>query len=193
MNEYITQFLKMIFAKTNTLTIIDVLVLHFHMNFKQEMYHVGLGKKYGIRDVDISNSYDNLRSENLITFDSESKTITVKTKGQKFFNNKISKKIAFHILKDVREKWFDKLWAVYPIKIGKKKSKELFLSINFTEEMFNLVMSSIDKQVKYKAHMDAKNEFYPQFKHLERWIKNEEWDNEVPDINTKKVITLGRN
>ena len=40
--------------------------------------------------------------------------------------------------------------------------------------------------------MDSIQKFHPEFKHLERWIKNEEWDNEVPDVDEKKVIKLGR-
>ena len=47
-------------------------------------------------------------------------------------------------------------------------------------------------QIKYKDFMDRSNNFYPQFKHLERWIKNEEWDNEVPDVNQTKIVNLGR-
>jgi len=192
MNELIIQFLKISFDKASALTIVDVLVLHFHKNFRNEMYHKGLIDKYGLKDVNISNSYTELRKQNYLTFNENTKVVKVTAKGSKLFNGNVSKKIAFHILKDVRATWFEKLWKLYPIKIGKKVSKEIFLSINLTEEMFTSILSSLEKQIKYKTHMDYKDEFHPQFKHLERWIKNEEWDNEVPDVIDKKMIILGR-
>lgn len=190
MNELIIQFLKIAFAKAPELTIQDVLILHFHKNFRVEMYHKGLTDKYGLHEGNIYKSYKKLRDNNYITHDG--KTIIVKPKGKSLFNGKLSKKVAYHVLKDVREKWFDKLWKLYPIKIGKKKSKQLFLDINLTEDMFIYILDSLQKQIKYKNHMDSIQKFHPEFKHLERWIKNEEWDNEVPDVDEKKVIKLGR-
>ena len=192
MNDFIIQFLKMCFNKTNSLTIVDVLVLHFHKNFKEEMYHSGLLNKYGFTDKIIAKSYSLLRDENYITFSEKSKIVTVRPKADLFFNNKISKKIAYSVLKDVRESWFEKMWKLYPIKIGKKKSKLLFMKIDITEQMYDYIIKSLNKQIIYKKHMDDKNLFHPEFKHLERWINNEEWDNEVPDVNNKKVINLGR-
>ena len=192
MNELIIQFLKISFDKANALTIVDVLVLHFHKNFRDEMYHKGLIDKYGLKDNNISISYTRLRKQNYLTFNENTKLVKVTAKGVKLFKGSISKKIAFHILEDVRVTWFEKLWKLYPIKIGKKKSKEIFLSINLTEDLFTYILSSLEKQIKYKVHMDYKDEFHPQFKHLERWIKNEEWDNEVPEVIDKKMIILGR-
>jgi hypothetical protein len=192
MNEFVKQMLKMVFAKSSTLTITDMLVLHFHKNFKKEMYHKGLKDKYGFNDKNIWKSYSKLRDENYITFNESNKIITTRPKADLFFNTKVSKKVAYNVLKDVREKWFEKLWKAYPIKIGKKKSKGLFMKINLTEQMFNYILESLDKQIIYKKHMDSKEQFHPEFKHLERWINNEEWDNEVPEINQKKIINLGR-
>ena len=192
MNSFIIQMLKMVFAKTSTLTVADVLVLHFHKNFRDKMYHEGLSKKYGFDDKIIYKAYRKLRDENYITYNEESKVVTCRPKADTFFNTKVSKKVAHNVLKDVREKWFEKLWKLYPIKIGKKKSKELFMKVKLTEQMFNYILDSLNKQIIYKKHMDSTEQFYPEFKHLERWIKNEEWDNEVPEINQKKIINLGR-
>ena len=115
MNELIIQFLKIAFAKAPELTIQDVLILHFHKNFRVEMYHKGLTDKYGLHEGNIYKSYKKLRDNNYITHDG--KTIIVKPKGKSLFNGKLSKKVAYHVLKDVREKWFEKLWKLYPIKI----------------------------------------------------------------------------
>lgn len=180
MNDLIIKLYSKVFKSTDSLTVVEVLVLHYHYAYSEEPFHDGLMNKVGIDAPYLQDIYDALIFRKLLTSE-----YGITSKGKEAINGKRE-------LKNTREAWFDKLWSLYPIKIGKKKSKEIFLSLKIDEEMFKFIYNSLTNQMKYKDFMDRGNNFYPQFKHLERWLKNEEWDNEVPDINQTKIVNLGR-
>ena len=180
MNDLIVKLYSKVFKSTDSLTVVEVLVLHYHYAYTAEPYHSGILEKLGINKPTLTTIYQRLVVNGFLSDD-----FIVTTKGK---NVLLGKKVK----KDTREDWFDKLWSLYPVKIGKKKSKEVFMGITMDNELFEFLYKSLTMQIKYKDFMDRGNNFYPQFKHLERWLKNEEWDNEVPDINQNKVINLGR-
>tara|TARA_R110000823_G_scaffold64657_13_gene151719 strand:+ start:4191 stop:4733 length:543 start_codon:yes stop_codon:yes gene_type:complete len=180
MNDLIVKLYSKVFKSTDSLTVVEVLVLHYHYAYSEEPFHDGLMHKVGIDAPHLQDVYDSLILKKLLNSE-----YCVTSKGKQVING-------VRIKKNTREDWFDKMWELYPVKIGKKKSKELFLGLAIDEEKFKFIYNSLTMQIKYKDFMDRSNNFYPQFKHLERWIKNEEWDNEVPDVNQTKIVNLGR-
>jgi len=180
MNELIIKLYSKVFKSTDALTVVEVLVLHYHYAYSEKPFHDGIMDKVGINAHLLQDVYNKLIKEGFLNSE-----YCITSKGKKVINGKRE-------LKNTRDDWFDKLWNLYPVKIGKKKSKEIFLALKIDEEMFKFIYNSLTMQIKYKDFMDRNNNFYPQFKHLERWIKNEEWDNEVPDVNQTKIVNLNR-
>ena len=180
MNDLIIKLYSNVFKSTDALTVVEVLVLHYHYAYTEEPFHKGIMEKVGIDAHLLSDIYEKLVNEGYLDTGH-----SITSKGKKVIEGK-------RIKRNTREDWFEKFWKLYPIKIGKKKSKEIFLSIKMDEEMFKFIYNSLNKQVKYKLYMDSIDDFYPRFKHCQRWLKNEEWDNEVPDVNQTKIINLGR-
>tara|TARA_R110002012_G_scaffold154601_1_gene315372 strand:- start:2767 stop:3312 length:546 start_codon:yes stop_codon:yes gene_type:complete len=180
MNDLIVKLYNKVFKSTDALTVVEVLVLHYHYAYTKEPFHTGIMEKVGIDAPHLQDIYHKLIENKLLDAD-----YNITSKGKKVINGQ-------RVAKNTRDDWFEKFWKMYPIKIGKKKSKEIFMKLKFDEEMFKFVYNSLVKQLKYKDFMDRQDKFYPHFKHCERWLRNEEWDNEVPDINQTKIVNLNR-
>lgn len=81
---------------------------------------------------------------------------------------------------------FDRLWAAYPKTNGSKKAAfkrycDKNLRLPRHEYHVDEMLYAIDTQIRYKAWRDRNNEFCAEFPFLEKWLKEERWDN-LPDV-----------
>ena len=180
MHDLIVNLYNKVFKSTNELSVVDVLVIHYHYAYTNEPFHSGIMDRVGIDAHLLSDIYNKLVR---LGYLDSGHQVTVK--GLSIKNNTNAKSTS-------RSIWFDKFWSAYPIKIGKKKSREIFMKIKMDKQKFDFIYESLQRQIKYRNHMDSIGEFYPKFKHPERWLRNEEWDNEVPDVQDKKIVKLNR-
>ena len=88
---------------------------------------------------------------------------------------------------------FDMFWKEYPKKTVKKQAKEQWFKLNADKKLFNKIMKELDMQNKHKMYLKQKNEFYAPFQDAIRWIKNERWTDETPNVRKANTITLNRN
>jgi hypothetical protein len=87
---------------------------------------------------------------------------------------------------------FDKFWKLYPKKTLKKQAKEKWYKLNPDEFLFSIILEQLNYQIKYKEYCNKNNTFCAEFQDAVRWIRNERWTDEVPQIKPKTVI-LNRN
>jgi len=89
---------------------------------------------------------------------------------------------------------FDELWLNWPREgqaVGpKKKAKEMYAKKVKTEELHNLVMISIFGMKVWRAHLHSTNSFVPQLPHVFRWIRDERWEDEIPEMVVKEKQSI---
>ena len=95
---------------------------------------------------------------------------------------------------------FEKAWVVYPKTNGSKtdafKAWEKVVTPVLNELMLDAITDAIEAQKKYKASMDRRQEFCPEFPFMQKWINGRRWENqtlEVPGVQgTDAERTPGR-
>lgn len=86
------------------------------------------------------------------------------------------------------EEWFNAFWTAYPNKANKKKSKERFLKICTSEEMFNIIMDGMKKTVIAKANAEG-TQYIPM---ASTWLNGERWNDEPYREPTKSKSNIVR-
>ena len=76
---------------------------------------------------------------------------------------------------------FEELWKAYPIagRRGKQKSEDEFKKLHVDQLNFDAMIQALEKQIIHKATSERERKFCPEFPHLERWIKNRRWEDEL--------------
>jgi uncharacterized protein YdaU (DUF1376 family) len=86
---------------------------------------------------------------------------------------------------------FELLWSSFDSAYGDKGSKKNALSqwikINPDTELFGLIMNGIYKQRSEKQMKQSAGEFYAPFQHVERWLKNRRWEDEISVVNFSRT------
>lgn len=86
---------------------------------------------------------------------------------------------------------FDLLWSSFDSAYGDKGSKKNALSqwikINPDNELFGLIMDGLYKQQSEKQMKQSNGEFYAPFQHVERWLKNRRWEDEISIVNFSRA------
>lgn len=85
------------------------------------------------------------------------------------------------------EEWFNAFWTAYPNKANKKKSKERFLKICTSEEIFNTIMDGMKKTVIAKANAEG-TQYIPM---ASTWLNGERWNDEPYREPTKSKSNYG--
>jgi len=79
--------------------------------------------------------------------------------------------------------WFDSLWDSFDPSFGEKGSRKnaltQFKRINPDQQLFDLILASAEKQLSVKRMQDANGTFFAPFQHVERWLKNRRWEDEI--------------
>lgn len=86
------------------------------------------------------------------------------------------------------EEWFNAFWTAYPNKANKKKSKERFLKICTSEEIFNTIMDGMKKTVIAKANVEG-TQYIPM---ASTWLNGERWNDEPYREPTKSKSNIVR-
>ena len=86
------------------------------------------------------------------------------------------------------EEWFNAFWTAYPNKANKKKSKERFLKICTSEEIFNTIMDGMKKTVIAKANAEG-TQYIPM---ASTWLNGERWNDEPYREPTKSKSNIVR-
>lgn len=82
---------------------------------------------------------------------------------------------------------FEKIWDISKdsyketkSELGsKKRAHDEYKKLKPSDELIDLIIRSLVKQKDQKVRSARLNEFYPPFQHLERWLKNRRWEDEV--------------
>lgn len=91
------------------------------------------------------------------------------------------------ITKEIFKEMFESLWKPWPKGFGNKgpkdKAEAEFLKIKPDRELFASMIRARDAQGADKAKRKAAGErFIPDFQHIERWLKNKRWTDELDDF-----------
>jgi phage replication O-like protein O len=81
---------------------------------------------------------------------------------------------------------FEKLWATFPggeygSKGSKKQARVEFFKLYQNRIGLDLLINSIKEQIENKR-MTSNNNFIEKFPHVSRWLKNERWADDIPEI-----------
>jgi hypothetical protein len=168
------------------LSVMDVLVLDYHISTAiTDMYPKALEEVYGMSTYSMDYYYHNL--EVLGYFVIEGNSLNFTNKCILFSEGKINKRPKKDI--DRLMNGFHRFWSKFPRKVGKKKSKDLWIKLNPTDIQMEMIIESLDRQIKHKQKMKQSNTFTPEFQDPERWIKNERWE-DVIEEDKSKVIAI---
>lgn len=87
--------------------------------------------------------------------------------------------------------WFDFLWNSFDPSFGEKGSKKTALAqfnrINPDQQLFDLIIEAAEKQLSVKRMQDANETFFAPFQHVERWLKNRRWEDEISIVNFSRA------
>ena len=72
---------------------------------------------------------------------------------------------------------FELFWSHYPLKKAKGAAKKKFESLQKTKQLpdVNVLIKSIQDQMKEKAHLRNQNRFCPEWKHPSTWLNQSCW------------------
>jgi len=79
---------------------------------------------------------------------------------------------------------FEKFWSIFPNselgnKGSKKNARKEFLKLNPSLVAMDTLITAINNQAEQKRKLKAEGKFFPQFQHVERWLKNERWTDDT--------------
>lgn len=78
---------------------------------------------------------------------------------------------------------FERLWNAFDSRYGEKGSKKnafkVFLDLEINPDDVDYIIERLEKQKLAKDHMRARGIFTPPFQHVERYLKNERFDDEI--------------
>lgn len=80
---------------------------------------------------------------------------------------------------------FDEFWKSWPADLGekgnKKRAKSQFDKLQADGGLITEIRSALIAQVEHKRSLRSRKEFAPNFQHVERWLRDRGWENEIPD------------
>lgn len=78
---------------------------------------------------------------------------------------------------------FAQLWDTWPTGLGEKGSRKnaenVFLKLKPDDELFHTIITSRNSQALSKSQAKALGEFASPFQHVERWLRNRRWEDEI--------------
>jgi hypothetical protein len=87
---------------------------------------------------------------------------------------------------------FSEFWKLFSPEFGAKGSKKnaeaQFLKLRPDDDLFAVMCSAVAAQKSHQTAMRAKGEFVENFQHVERWIKNRRWEDELPSETTRPRV-----
>lgn len=76
---------------------------------------------------------------------------------------------------------FEDLWKTYPMagRRGKQKAEAEFKKLGLDQPGFDSMLQALNNQISHKTTCERERKFCPEFPHLERWLKNRRWEDEI--------------
>lgn len=90
---------------------------------------------------------------------------------------------------------FEQLWQAWPPgyeKGVKKRAAEAFAKLNPAPELFDQMLAALAAQAREKALKRSMGQFVSEFQHVERWIRNQRWTDEIESDNAIRNRGPGR-
>lgn len=92
---------------------------------------------------------------------------------------------------------FEDLWASWPKGLGDKGSRKaaqrVFEKLKPPRDLFAVMLRALDAQTKDKLAKAAMGQFTPAFKHVERWLRDRRWEDEISaDLLTPRIAVPNR-
>jgi len=91
---------------------------------------------------------------------------------------------------------FESLWKSFPSDLGSKGSKKRafdeFKKLNPPDALINRMLFAVTDQIENKRAIKEAGEFSENFPHVERWIKNRRWEDELQDCPKKPAGFIDR-
>ena len=89
---------------------------------------------------------------------------------------------------------FERLWSIFPNgELGNKGSKKNalkeFQKLDPNEVSLETLITAIERQASYKRAC-LKKGFAENFQHVERWLKNERWTDDIPETRQQQTLEL---
>lgn len=96
-------------------------------------------------------------------------------------------------VKNLDDSYFERLWSTFDVNMGEKGSKKNALAqwkkLNPDQQLFDEIMAGLIAQIRQKEMQQAAGVFCPNFKHVERWIKDRRWEDEISNRIVKPADT----
>lgn len=88
---------------------------------------------------------------------------------------------------------FERLWLAFDVDYGERGSKakafDVFVSMEIDADDVDFIIDQYTKQKMAKELQRLRGEFSPNFQHVERYLKNERFDDEI-SLNTYQQASL---
>ena len=85
---------------------------------------------------------------------------------------------------DKLDRHFENFWKAFPKDLGAKGSKasarKEFLKLKPPDDLISEMRGALIRQAERKRELKAAGEFVENFKHVERWIKYQQWEDDLP-------------
>lgn len=78
------------------------------------------------------------------------------------------------------ENVFEKFWQMYPVKNDKAKTREIFLQLSPSQDLFQTMLNALAKQCMHYRKQKAQGNWMPQWKHAANWLSQRCWEDELP-------------
>tara|TARA_R110000744_G_C19355990_1_gene560863 strand:- start:1699 stop:2367 length:669 start_codon:yes stop_codon:yes gene_type:complete len=77
--------------------------------------------------------------------------------------------------------YLEQLWEHfnYGAKGSKKKALSVFDKLNLSNDLFNKILIAAREQAEQKSKAILAGEFTPNFPHVERWLRDERWNDDI--------------
>lgn len=194
---HLSEDVNILFCNDNIITI-DVYILALNECINYKLFNSKLYEKYGIltseriqqnyceavkrrKQVDFINEYLLLEKDSVHMKDLNVNIISLNADINPL-NDDIGTQKKREETKEKgkeNEKQFETFWNLYPRKINKKKSKQIFLSLSKKSDFdLSFVMSQLKKQTEQQGWIKENGKWVP---HPTTWLNNEKWNDEVED------------
>lgn len=78
---------------------------------------------------------------------------------------------------------FLRLWDAFDVRYGPKGSKrnaeKEFIKLKATQDDVNMMVNAVEAQKRNKHKCIVNNLWWEKFQHVERWLKNQRWEDEI--------------
>ena len=83
---------------------------------------------------------------------------------------------------------FEKFWQIYPVKIGKEKSWEIFKNLSPTEDLCQTILDALKKQCVHRQSQKGQGIWMPNWRNPNNWLLQKGWLDELTQTNETNLV-----